>query len=578
MEMLQDLIEPSNLEIKIRESPESGVFITGNTWISVNNAEECLDVLSNAEKNRVFAFTNLNATSSRSHAVFIIKLEKRLKLTVDQVETLERQKSLTNTSIITSILYLVDLAGSERIKKSKVSGERLEEAISINSSLTALGKCIHALTDSKTSYVPFRDSKLTRILQDSLGGNAKTALIVNIGPSLKNIEETLSSLYFGSRAMKVKNRPIINKQKDYYALSMQLQAELDAKDDEIHRMQIKLSDLLSEVNQMKNEYEKYKLISESSEKLMKSLTKTYNTSNIKGVIEKIESSRQEEIEQLENKYKQILLEKDKQHKEFLEEIDQLMLEQENEINDLKEKSDHLQQQTDNHESEKNYLKSLLESEKNQFTGKIHALDSEKIQLQEILETLKDQIAQSTIKEKSYLNRIAELEKNINDRALNTLSTFKENDFQNLLEKQKQEKENYFHKEDELNKIIEMLRQEVHQKNMIIENDERRKNLEIQTLQSQLSFLQENLDSLKKEKADYIQREKQNILKIDDLESTIIKLGDRKNDDFNMFEQKEEDYQKEIKELKNKVSEMDFKIKRLQTEHMEKEEKSIISYL
>jgi len=119
------------------------------------------------------------------------------------------------------------LAGSERIKKSKVSGERLEEAISINSSLTALGiklvffsnflgKCIHALTDSKTSYVPFRDSKLTRILQDSLGGNAKTALIVNIGPSLKNIEETLSSLYFGSRAMKVKNRPIINKQKDYY--------------------------------------------------------------------------------------------------------------------------------------------------------------------------------------------------------------------------------------------------------------------------------------------------------------------------------------------------------------------------
>jgi len=120
---------------------------------------------------------------------------------------------------------------------------------------------------------------------------------------------------------------------------------------------------------------------------MKSLTKTYNTSNIKGVIEKIESSRQEEIEQLENKYKQILLEKDKQHKEFLEEIDQLMLEQENEINDLKEKSDHLQQQTDNHESEKNYLKSLLESEKNQFTGKIHALDSEKIQLQEILETL-----------------------------------------------------------------------------------------------------------------------------------------------------------------------------------------------
>jgi kinesin family member 5 len=81
-----------------------------------------------------------------------------------------------------------------------------------------IGKCIHALTDSKTNFVPFRDSKLTRILQDSLGGNSKTSLVVTIGPSIKNIEETLSSLYFGSRAMKVQNKPIINRQKDYYVL------------------------------------------------------------------------------------------------------------------------------------------------------------------------------------------------------------------------------------------------------------------------------------------------------------------------------------------------------------------------
>jgi kinesin family protein 5 len=134
---------------------------------------------------------------------------------------------ISDASMITSVLYLVDLAGSERVKKSKVSGDRLDEAISINSSLTALGiqlnlindfigKCIHALTDIKTTFVPFRDSKLTRILQDSLGGNSKTSLVVNIGPSAKNIEETLSSLYFGSRAMKVQNKPIINRQQDYY--------------------------------------------------------------------------------------------------------------------------------------------------------------------------------------------------------------------------------------------------------------------------------------------------------------------------------------------------------------------------
>jgi len=123
-------------------------------------------------------------------------------------------------------------------------------------------------------------------------------------------------------------------------------------------------------------------MSESSDKLMKSLTKTYNTTDIKGILEKIESSRQEELDHLENRYKQILLEKDKQHKEFLEEIDQLMLEQENEINDLKQKNEGFQQQTENYEREKDYIKILLESERNQFTGQIQVLITEKNQLQE----------------------------------------------------------------------------------------------------------------------------------------------------------------------------------------------------
>ena len=120
--------------------------------------------------------------------------------------------------MLCSTLYLVDLAGSERVKKSRSTGDRLCEARSINLSLTALGKCIHALTDPKVSFVPFRDSKLTRLLQDSLGGNCKTSLIVTIGPSKKNIEETLSSLAFGQRAMKVENKPFINKKKDYYVI------------------------------------------------------------------------------------------------------------------------------------------------------------------------------------------------------------------------------------------------------------------------------------------------------------------------------------------------------------------------
>jgi kinesin family protein 5 len=129
---------------------------------------------------------------------------------------------------------MVDLAGSERIKKSRSTGERFNEAKSINSSLSTLGKCIHALSDNKIQFVPFRDSKLTRLLQDSLGGNCKTALICTIGPSFKHVDETISSLSFGQRAMKVQNKPVVNRQKDYTQVSDNLQFELDEKEDMIN--------------------------------------------------------------------------------------------------------------------------------------------------------------------------------------------------------------------------------------------------------------------------------------------------------------------------------------------------------
>jgi len=112
---------------------------------------------------------------------------------------------------VISHLYLVDLAGSERVKKSLATGERLNETKHINQSLSTLGKCIHELTNDKCLYVPFRDSKLTRLLQDSLGGNSKTNMIVTIGPSISDLEQTVSSLYFGQRAMKIENRPVVNK-------------------------------------------------------------------------------------------------------------------------------------------------------------------------------------------------------------------------------------------------------------------------------------------------------------------------------------------------------------------------------
>ena len=177
-----------------------------------------------------------------------MKLEKRPK---NPTKSPNSSKSL-----ISSTLFLVDLAGSERVKKSLVSGDRLSEAKSINLSLTALGKCIHALTEPNSNcFIPFRESKLTRILQDSLGGNCKTVLIVTVGPSNKNIEETISSLNFGMRAMKVENRPRVNKNIDYYEMVVKLQSELDNKDEQINKLEVsqgKLLDLMKNLKEVQS--------------------------------------------------------------------------------------------------------------------------------------------------------------------------------------------------------------------------------------------------------------------------------------------------------------------------------------
>jgi hypothetical protein len=151
-----------------------------------------------------------------------------------------------------STLYLVDLAGSERVKKSKAVGSRLDEAKNINLALLALGNCIQALSErKKAKFVPFRDSKLTRLLEDSLGGNCKTSLVVTISPSMYNTGETISALQFGSRAMKIENRPEINKQVDYRALCAQLQAELDRINDDRGHQYIDNSELHDEIARLR---------------------------------------------------------------------------------------------------------------------------------------------------------------------------------------------------------------------------------------------------------------------------------------------------------------------------------------
>lgn len=138
---------------------------------------------------------DMNAESSRSHSIVVITIT---------------QKNLDTGAAKSGKLYLVDLAGSEKVGKTGASGQTLEEAKKINKSLTALGMVINSLTDGKSSHIPYRDSKLTRILQESLGGNSRTTLIINCSPSSYNEAETISTLRFGMRAKSIKNKAKVN--------------------------------------------------------------------------------------------------------------------------------------------------------------------------------------------------------------------------------------------------------------------------------------------------------------------------------------------------------------------------------
>uniref|UniRef100_A0A8C4I9S6 Kinesin-like protein n=1 Tax=Dicentrarchus labrax TaxID=13489 RepID=A0A8C4I9S6_DICLA len=184
--------------LSIREDPKDGIKIVGLTERRVFSAQEMVGCLELGNSARTVGSTAMNAASSRSHAIFTI--------------TLEQRRGKDKSVWFVSKLHLVDLAGSERQKKTKAEGDRLKEGISINRGLLSLGNVISALGDEskKNAFVPYRDSKLTRLLQDSLGGNSHTLMIACISPADSNMEETINTLRYADRARKIKNKPIVN--------------------------------------------------------------------------------------------------------------------------------------------------------------------------------------------------------------------------------------------------------------------------------------------------------------------------------------------------------------------------------
>lgn len=225
-EQIFDLLDSASASLFLRENMKKGVFVDGAVEKVVTSAAEAYQVLSMGWRNRRVASTSMNRESSRSHAVFTVTVESKEKI-----------NEIVN--IRSSQLNLVDLAGSERQKDTHTEGTRLKEAGSINRSLSCLGQVIMALVDvsnGKSRHICYRDSKLTFLLRDSLGGNAKTFIIANVHPGSKCFGETLSTLQFAQRAKLIKNKAVVNE--DTQGNVSQLQAEVRKLKEQLSQLMV----------------------------------------------------------------------------------------------------------------------------------------------------------------------------------------------------------------------------------------------------------------------------------------------------------------------------------------------------
>lgn len=438
-EDIRDLLsKDQSRRLELKERPDTGVYVKDLQSFVCKSVKEIEHVMNVGNQNRAVGATNMNEHSSRSHAIFIITIE------------CSEPGADGENHIRVGKLNMVDLAGSERQTKTGATGERLKEATKINLSLSALGNVISALVDGKSTHVPYRDSKLTRLLQDSLGGNARTVMVANIGPASYNFEETITTLRYANRAKNIKNKPKINE---------------DPKDALLREFQ-------EEIGRLKRELEKRGSGGAGSKKVKRRRQKE------NGETEEIEEEGEEGSEQsAEDKIKleQARLEEDKK---ALQENHSMMAEEKEKLmGEIQKKAQQLKKQQEAQAGLKSKIK-MMES-KLLVGGK--SIVDKTTEQERALEEQRIQIAEQQRREREIQQKLDEKEENAVEIKGNYTSLQQEVDsktkklkklfgkLQTIRSEIADQQEAHIRERQELEQAQEDLTRELKLKSLIIEN-------------------------------------------------------------------------------------------------------------
>ena len=500
-EKIRDLIDTKRVNLNIRETPSRVIYIENLSEYYVYCENDILNILKIGRENRAQASTKMNEHSSRSHSIFMITIN---------------QKNNKEGNAKTGKLYLVDLAGSEKITKTGATGTTLEEAKIINKSLTSLGIVINRLTDGKSKHIPYRDSKLTRVLQESIGGNSKTCLIITCSPSVFNESETLSTLRFGERAKKIRNKAKINKE----VTVMELQRIIDSLNE-------KLKNANKRIIQLENYIKNNGLVVPMSD---------YNVNDE----EKKENEDDEEESNLNvNNVIKIDEEDEKLINEFKDKFD----------DDIKNINENLINVI-NGMQEKNFLSKKDDLIQNLINIK-KKIELKDIENQKKIKDLEEELENVTsLKDKLQLKFISEE----NNNPFNNLNEFHENYFE-FIDKIKKKAIN--NKDNELLTICNDFKNQYLGQINNEENKFENKEIQTETYETEIDLIKEKYENEKRILFKTLDEKNENFFELennftelkDKYENTVVQI----NDDQKKLIEKNNILQDNLKQLKNQLT-------------------------